>query len=279
MRVETGPGWELRLGDYREVLQDVTCDLALCDTPYSATTHKGHDSGAKTASKKSKAETWTRPSDGCVRPLRKRRTLDYQAWTPDDVRECVHTLDLITRGWIVSITDHHLEPTWNSAMQMCGRYVFDFPIPWVAPGSRVRMTGDGPACWTCPITMGRPRTGNDRNGRPYAKWGALPGAYVYTSDRGAHGGNEGVVVGAKPVALMRALVRDYSREGDMVLDPCAGGGATLLAAVMEGRRAIGAEMDESTFGNAVARLRKGYTAPLAFDDAPSMEQTAIPGVS
>lgn len=274
MRVATGPGWELRLGDYREVLQDVTCDLALCDTPYSATTHKGHDSGTKTANKKTD-ETWVRPSDGLRVPARKRRTLGYAAWTPKDARECAHTLDLITRGWIVSITDHHLEPAWNRAMRGCGRYVFDFPIPWVAPGSRVRMTGDGPACWTCPITMGRPRTGNDRNGRPYAKWGALPGAYVYTSDRGVHGGNEGEVVGAKPLDLMRALVRDYSREGDMVLDPCAGGGTTLLAAVMEGRRAIGAEMDPATFEKAVARLRRGFTAPLPGIEAPRMEQTGL----
>ena len=74
---------------------------------------------------------------------------------------------------------------------------------------------------------------------------------------------------------MRAIVRDYSEPGDLVVDPCAGGGTTLLAAVMEGRRAIGAEMDPATFDKAVARLRKGYTAPL-FSDAPTrMEQTGL----
>lgn len=36
--VATGPGWELRLGDYREVLADVTCDALITDPPYSART-------------------------------------------------------------------------------------------------------------------------------------------------------------------------------------------------------------------------------------------------
>jgi DNA modification methylase len=45
---------------------------------------------------------------------------------------------------------------------------------------------------------------------------------------------------------MRALVRDYSRPGDLIVDPCMGSATTILAAVIEGRRAIGAEMDPKT---------------------------------
>jgi site-specific DNA-methyltransferase (adenine-specific) len=50
------------------------------------------------------------------------------------------------------------------------------------------------------------------------------------------------VVGGKTLGLMRSIVRDYTRPGDLVCDPCAGGGTTLLAARMDGRRSIGAEM-------------------------------------
>jgi len=63
---------------------------------------------------------------------------------------------------------------------------------------------------------------------------------------------------------MRAIVRDYSRPGELVCDPCAGGGTTLLAAVLEGREAIGTELDPKTFELAVARLRKGYTPSFGF---------------
>lgn len=47
----------------------------------------------------------------------------------------------------------------------------------------------------------------------------------------------------KPSWLMRALVRDYSMPADLVCDPLAGWGSTLRAALDEGRRAIGAEID------------------------------------
>jgi site-specific DNA-methyltransferase (adenine-specific) len=76
------------------------------------------------------------------------------------------------------------------------------------------------------------------------------------------------IPGAKPLALMRALVRDYSRPGDLIVDPFAGGATTLLAAAMEGRRAIGAECDPETFAKAVKRLQRGYTTDLFAGSAP-----------
>lgn len=45
-------------------------------------------------------------------------------------------------------------------------------------------------------------------------------------------------MGGKPTALMRAIIRDYSRSGDVVLDPFAGSGTTGKAALAEGRRAV-----------------------------------------
>jgi site-specific DNA-methyltransferase (adenine-specific) len=43
----------------------------------------------------------------------------------------------------------------------------------------------------------------------------------------------------KPVPLLRWLVRAYSNPGDLVVDPFAGSGSTLKAALLEGRRAKG----------------------------------------
>jgi site-specific DNA-methyltransferase (adenine-specific) len=53
---------------------------------------------------------------------------------------------------------------------------------------------------------------------------------------------------------MRAIVSDYSRPGDLVLDPCAGGGTTLVAAVELGRRAIGCEPDAGRYAIAAKRI-------------------------
>lgn len=43
----------------------------------------------------------------------------------------------------------------------------------------------------------------------------------------------------KPVDLLRWLVRSYSRPGELIADPFAGSGSTLVAAEAEDRRAIG----------------------------------------
>ncbi|HEY7822464.1 MAG TPA: DNA methyltransferase [Acidimicrobiia bacterium] len=48
----------------------------------------------------------------------------------------------------------------------------------------------------------------------------------------------------KPVALMRHLVRLVTPPGGVVLDPFAGSGTTLVAAVLEGFDAIGCEMTD-----------------------------------
>ena len=58
----------------------------------------------------------------------------------------------------------------------------------------------------------------------------------------------------KPVALLRELVECSSRFGETVLDPFAGVGSTLVAAELEGRRAIGIEIEERYCEIAAKRL-------------------------
>ena len=48
----------------------------------------------------------------------------------------------------------------------------------------------------------------------------------------------------KPVPLLRELIEMSSRHGETVLDPFAGSGSTLVAALIDGRQAIGVELDE-----------------------------------
>lgn len=47
----------------------------------------------------------------------------------------------------------------------------------------------------------------------------------------------------KPLALIRRIVRAIVPPGGLIIDPTAGSGTTLLAAQLEGRRAIGCEID------------------------------------
>lgn len=58
----------------------------------------------------------------------------------------------------------------------------------------------------------------------------------------------------KPVALLRQLIEMSSLFDEVVLDPFAGAGSTLEAAMLEGRRAVGIEVDERYCETAAKRL-------------------------
>ena len=232
----------------------------IVDAPYSERTHSGHahDGTMREASR------WTR-GDGrkdLPRP-QGRRAINYGKFTQELVVEFCAAWSSRVSGWFVSITDHVLAPVWASQLEQLGRYVFA-PLPFVELGSRVRLSGDGPSSWTCWIVVSRPKT------REFQRWGTLPGAYVDASERKA-------VVGGKPLGIMRAIVRDYSRPGDLVCDPCAGGGTTLLAAAIEGRRAVGAECMPEHFEIAQKRIAKGFTPTLFEDQRPAPEQLKLGG--
>lgn len=46
----------------------------------------------------------------------------------------------------------------------------------------------------------------------------------------------------KPVKLLEFLIRIFTDVGDVVIDPCAGSGSTLLAAANLNRKAYGFEI-------------------------------------
>jgi hypothetical protein len=66
----------------------------------------------------------------------------------------------------------------------------------------------------------------------------------------------------KPLALMRWLLKLVTPPGGVVLDPFAGSGTTLEAAVLEGIRVVGIERDATYLPLIEARMaRNGLTAP------------------
>lgn len=71
----------------------------------------------------------------------------------------------------------------------------------------------------------------------------------------------------KPVALLRRLIESSSLTGEMVLDPFLGCGSTLVAAVAEGRRGIGIEMDEGYAETAAIRIDAALDAVRALERA------------
>lgn len=221
------PGFELRLGDWRSVLVDAgMVDVLITDHPYGERTHASPREGVR--------------EDGyAIEGL----APEYTHWGAADVMHFAQAWSPRTRGWMVALCSHDLIPAWEVAYEAVGRYGFA-PVPCVINGMSVRLGGDGPSSWTVYAMVGRPRTGE------FSRWGTLPGAYTGGREPGAEGGR------GKPSWLMRAIVRDYSRAGDRICDPLAGYGATLIAAIDEGRRCIGAELDHGAYDEAHRRAAR-----------------------
>lgn len=215
-------------GDCRDVLPGLAqVDAVVTDPPYSARTHAGHDASA----------------NGCLgagTDTATRATLGYEALSESDVGTFAALFAHISGGWIVWMCDHHLVPHIQRALGDAGRYVFA-PLPFFAPGSRVRLSGDGPSSWTVWIMVAR--TAAQR------AWGTLPGGYVLPS-----GAKEHTHMGGKPTWLMQQLVNHYSQRGATILDPFMGSGTTGVACVQLGRRFVGIEIERRSFDAACRRI-------------------------
>ena len=54
----------------------------------------------------------------------------------------------------------------------------------------------------------------------------------------------------KPVKVLKQLIEIFTDPGDVVIDPCAGSGSTLRAAMEMGRSAFGFEIDRNFYNRA-----------------------------
>lgn len=224
---------DLRQGRWQDTCADVECDALIMDPPYSARVHRA---GALIEGK-----------DGAERSV----DIGYEAFDEWKIAEVCRSWSDRVSGWICAHTSHDLLPAWESSLSACGRYVFP-PVPCVMRGMSVRLQGDGPSSWTCWLIVARPRE------KRFMKWGTLPGAYSGPPpSRASANGAKSVVMGQKPQWLINALVRDYSRKGDLVCDPFAGSGTTGIACASLGRRFVGSELSKVTHAAAMKRLEGG----------------------
>ena len=58
----------------------------------------------------------------------------------------------------------------------------------------------------------------------------------------------------KPIAMIKRLITLFTDPGDVVIDPCAGSGTTLRAAMELGRQSYGFEIDRRFYERAVSEM-------------------------
>jgi site-specific DNA-methyltransferase (adenine-specific) len=247
----SGEAFDYRLGRWQDVLADVECDAAIFDAPYGERTHRGHDAGAKVL-RTDTGEAWA-------------RSIDYEYLTARDVRDVVEHWAPRTRGWFCSITSHDLIPHWEHALRKAGRYVFA-PLP-ILEHYKQRVSGDGPGSRAVWMIVARPKTAAFLA----LRWGSPPGHY----EREA-GDPRPRRMGGKSLSVMRGIVCDYSKPGDLVCDMFGGDATTGRAAIELGRRFVGCERDPEAWAAGLARLREPVALDLfAEPSAPKAEQVQL----
>lgn len=106
---------------------------------------------------------------------------------------------------------------WNKNKQICGRFYmncFEYILMFRKGTSRDINNCSTPDILTIPVNKMKDAEGNN----------------LHDTE--------------KPVALMKILIENSSNKGDIVFEPFAGIGATLVAGYELGRKVIGCELDE-----------------------------------
>lgn len=211
-------------GDALDVLRATSSqsvDAVITDPPFDARTH---------SMARSNVEAYG-TSKGRGRPFGGTSSVAFQPLTHDDQTALFAGLGRVTRRWVVSNLSTHtafrfeIDPPPGLKMLRVGVWVKTNPMPI--------MSADRPAMGWEPIAyLHRDDTKPTWNG------GGRAGNYVMPTSQGSGHPTQ------KPLDMVRDFVQRFTNPGDTILDPFAGTGTTLRAAVDEGRRVIGVEADE-----------------------------------
>lgn len=71
----------------------------------------------------------------------------------------------------------------------------------------------------------------------------------------------------KPVSVLKRLIEIFTDPGEIVIDPCAGSGSTLRAALETGRNSYGFEIDRNFYKQAKELMIGGYFENLEKESA------------
>jgi len=157
----------------------------------------------------------------------------------------------ICSGWFIAFCTIEGVARWADAINPSAMK-YKRACLWVKPDSTPQMNGQGPAQGAeCFVTAWC--------GKGFARWnaGGKRGVYTHlTNPPDRHGMHPT----EKPWRLMRELLHDFTKPGDLILDPFMGSGTTLVAAALTGRRAIGIECNPAYFEIARHRVTKAVTS-------------------
>lgn len=251
LREERIGGQRLILGDCLGVIISIgMVDHIFCDPPYEDIMHNAKSSGSRTMRADGGGEL---------------KSLDFEGI--DSIRDdFVRISSEVCRGWFISFCAPEGVGRWADAINNSSMK-YKRACIWVKPDSAPQFNGQGPA-------MGAECFVSAWAGKGYSRWNAGGKRGVYTHivnppDR------HGCHPTEKPWRLMSELLRDFTNEGEVILDPFMGSGTTLVAAQKMGRAAIGIERDPKYFEIACERVAKAAQQPSLFEPAEVLKQSVL----
>jgi site-specific DNA-methyltransferase (adenine-specific) len=201
-------------------------DLALTDPPYEAEAH--------TLQRRVKRE-------GGVMAV---EALPFSPLTEDIRQDVAAGLSVAVSGWVLVFCQVEAAMRWREVLERAG-LTYKRTCVWVKPDGMPQYSGDRPGMGYESIVAAHSSGRSEWNG------GGRHGVFIHTKNDGAGPAPHPTT---KPQRLMRELVGLFSKPGDLVLDPFAGSGSTLVAAKNLGRRAVGVEISEAYCEIAAKRL-------------------------
>ena len=241
-----GAGWTLLHGDALQIVRAFepnVFDAVITDPPYAS-------GGAKPSEKnRTTNQKYSSMAKECALPDFDGDQKDQRSWTRwmaawlSDVRKACKP-----GAPICLFIDWRQDPSISDALHWAG---------WIWRSVAV---------WD--KLTSRPQKGRFRQQSEYIVWGSngpmpisrpvgcLPGVFRYANPQNR------LHITEKPLALMREIVK-ICEPGGRILDPFAGAGTTVLAAVQEGYEAVGIEVTDAYFGLAAERIESVLEADLA----------------
>lgn len=235
--------------DHMAVMADGCVDHAMMDPPYSRHTHEAQRRGCTGYTEP------TRP--GATRAqFNRSRDLGFGHLSAKLRAAVAKESARLALRWVLVFSDHEGSHSWKEDLEAAGLDYVRTGI-WEKLGSTPQFSGDRPAVGhECIVIAHHPGRKRWNGGGRHAVW-RVP----IVLNRGA-GGERRVHTAQKPLVLMEALVRDFTDEGETILDPFAGSGTTVVAAKKNGRVGVGFELDPGYV--AVANERIAGTRRTAF---------------
>ena len=200
---------------------DNSVDHTLMDPPYNDHVHSGNRRGWETNTAGERVPT-------------KSMEMKFGFWSEEDATVCASEVVRVTKGWALIFCALEDIGMWKRLLVDAGAKRRNTAI-WTKSLAAPKFQGDGPANAAEAIV-----TAWCGKGKSIWNAGGSYGHYHYPIDTRDRRHET-----QKPLPLLRQLLLDFTMPNDIILDPTAGGGTTLIAAKQLGRRWIGYELGDT----------------------------------